>query len=286
MTRRARLDPPGSGYALHAVSADTNDAALAVWARRDGQGHRAVRYAPGPVQAWELPTGPTPDFVQALPGGRLLVASGWARDLPEPGRQALIVDSEGSPVAAGELGNDVRHVLADAHGGIWVGYGDEGVYGASADEPRNRVSAHGLARFDGALRPTWAFPRDEADPIDDCYALTLTGGIVWCYYYAEFPITRIADGQVTAWSTEIEGAQALMVSETDDRACLVGDYDHPSLATIGALSGDAFRPDATTHLTVGHGRLSPDETHLITRGPTLHAFTGTDWHITHLDQLT
>lgn len=281
---QARLEPPGPGYELRTVSADPHDAALAVWGRRDGASHRVVRYTPGPAQAWDVPTGLSPDFVQTLPDGRLLVAAGWSRDLPDPGHQALVLDSGGSPVAAGQLGNDVQHVLADAHGDVWVGYGDEGVYGAFAGEPEDRVSVHGLARFDGGLRPTWAFPGDETDPIDDCYTLTLTDGIAWSCYYSEFPITRIADGQVMAWPTEIEGAQALLVSPAGDRACLVGDYDHPSLATIGDLAGDAFRPHATARLTIGRRKL-PDRAHIITRGPTLHAFTGADWYVTTLDDL-
>ena len=288
LSRHARLDSPGAGDELRTVSADPRDAALAVWSRRDGAGHRVVRYAPGPAQRWDVPGDLAPDFVQALPGGRLLVAEGWSRDLPDPGRQALVLDSDGTPVANGELGNDVRHVLADTHGAIWVGYGDEGVYGASEDEREraDRISAHGLARFDTGLRPVWGFPGDETDPVDDCYALTLTDRVAWSYYYSAFPITRTAKGRVTAWHTEIEGAHALLVSPTGDRACLVGNYDHPSLATIGDLTTGTFRPRATARLTAGRHELTPERAHIVTRGPTLHAFTGPEWHAADLSELS
>jgi hypothetical protein len=285
LAHRARIEAPGSGYELRAVSVDPYDAALAVWTRRDDARHRVVRYAPGPAQAWDVPAGPPPDFVQALPGGRLLVAAGWSRDLPEPGRQALVLGSGGSPVANGELGNDVQHVLAGTDGAVWVGYGDEGVYGAVEGDPQDRVSAHGLARFDGGLRPSWAFPGDETDPIDDCYALTLTGGTAWAYYYSAFPIARIADGRVTAWDTGIEGAHALLVSPADGRAGLVGDYGHPSVATVGDLADGAFRPRATARLTLDGRDLAREDAHVITRGPTLHAFSGADWYVTGLDEL-
>ena len=285
LPRHARLDPPGPGDELRTVSADPSDAALAVWSRRHG-GHRVVRYAPGPGQAWDVPGDLAPDFVQTLPGGRLLVAAGWSRDLPDPGRQALVLAPDGSPAASGKLGNDVRHVLADTHGAIWVGYGDEGVYGASDDEREDRVGVHGLARFDTGLRPVWGFPGDETDPIDDCYTLTLTGQVAWSYYYSAFPITRIEDDRVTSWRTETEGAHALLVSDAGDRACLVGDYDHPSLATIGTLTAGTFHAHATARLTTGRRKLTPERTHIITRGPTLHAITGTDWHVTNLDELT
>lgn len=284
LTHQARLDPPGPGYELRTVSADPGDMALAVWARPDGAGHRAVRYTPAPAQTWDIRDDLTPDFVQMLPGGRLLVAAGWSRDLPDRGRQTLVLGSDGAHVASGEFGNDVRHVLADAHGAVWVGYGDQGVYGAYEGEPEDRVSAHGLVRFTEVLRPAWVFPGDETDPIDDCYTLTLTGAIAWSYYYSEFPIVRIADGRVTSWQTEIEGAHALLISPAGDRACLIGDYDDPSLAVIGELAGDAFRPRTTTRLTTGRRGLS--RAHLVARGPTLHAFTGTDWYSVSLDELS
>lgn len=286
MSIHSRLEAPRADHELRTVSADAQDAALAVWTRRDGAGHRVVRYAPGPVQTWDVPASPAPDFVQTLPGGRLLLAEAWTRDLPDANPQALVLSPDGTSVATGDLGNDVRHLLTDPDGAIWVGYGDEGVYGASEGEREDRISAHGLARFDAGLRPVWGFPGNETDPIDDCYTLTLTGRVAWSYYYSEFPISRIADGRVTSWETDIEGAHALLVSPATARACLIGDYDHPSQATMGDLTNGAFAPRTTTRLTIGRRELTPEHAHVITRGPNLHAFAGTEWYVTDVDELT
>lgn len=62
------------------------------------------------------------------------------------------------------------------------------------------IGAPGIVRYAADLRAEWRYPSGgEAEPIDDCYALNVTGETAWATYYSAFPIVRIADDTVRSW---------------------------------------------------------------------------------------
>ena len=48
-----------------------------------------------------------------------------------------------------------------------------------------------------------AVPADGEAPIDDCYALNVTGKPPGSCYYSDFPVVRVEDGKVTAWRNDL-----------------------------------------------------------------------------------
>lgn len=285
LRRHGRLEPPEAARDLWTVSVDAGDAAIGVWTADDG-GYRVARYSPRPSTVWRLGGDVPAELVQMLPDGRLVTAA-RRLDRAEFAHQAVVHGADGTLAGAGDLGHDIRYLLADGHGQVWAGYGDEGVFEAPDQEQPEPPNRSGLACFDGALRPTWTFPRDEADePIDDCYALNVTDDAIWVYYYSGFPIARIADGRITSWETEIEGAYALAIAPSGDQACLVGDYDDPTSVVVGDLAHGVFMARRTIRLVADGIEVTDDTATVVARGPRLHVLVGPNWYVADLDQLT
>ncbi len=75
---------------------------------------------------------------------------------------------------------DIGHVQAATDGTIWVGYGDEGIFGnfgwgGPGPAP---IGARGIVQFSPSLDVVWEYPRSDSsnlEPIDDCYALNVVG---------------------------------------------------------------------------------------------------------------
>jgi hypothetical protein len=214
-------------------------------------------------------------LVQPLPGDRLLAVGSRRGSSPN----GAIFDGNGDRTAAVDFADGIQHLLTTPSGLVWVGYFDEGVYGDSA------VGHHGIVCYTTDGTPIWKYPFDTAfGPVDDCYALNVAGEIVWSSYYSSFPIVRVADGVVTGWHNPVRGATAMIAA--DDRAALVGGYDHPDRLVVGALGDQRFEPLDPLRLTAPDGTRLPPDTRFEGRGQHLHAFAGTHWYRLDLDQIS
>jgi len=218
---------------------------------------------------------------QPLPGDRLLVVGARCRWRPEgPDRNALVYGREGAVVAEYTFGDGVEDVHTTPSGKAWVGYFDEGVFGnyGWGDPGPEPLGARGLARFGLGGEVDWRFPSGEAAPIDDCYALNVTGETAWACYYSEFPVVKVEDGTVTAWRNDVaHGAKSLIVDGR--RVGLAGGYrpdrDRLVIAELGA--GD-LRETGRYRLVLPDGGPLPDGIHMVGRGQDLHVFDDTDWY--------
>ncbi|WP_315907032.1 hypothetical protein [Priestia koreensis] len=93
------------------------------------------------------------------------------------------------------IGEGVEDCQVDIKDQIWVSYFDEGIF---SEDPR---SQEGIVAFD--LAGNVVYDRygklvvDEiVPPIDDCYALNVTGDEVWLYYYSDFPVVQLKNHQL------------------------------------------------------------------------------------------
>ncbi|MEV0270532.1 hypothetical protein AB0H43_17260 [Hamadaea sp. NPDC050747] len=308
LREHARLHPPETDHVLVTVSVGPFGEAIALWSSASGRealtarvtepsgasfpvttsAHgvraRVVAYAPEP--GLDLTVGDlrlAHCHVQPLPGGRVLFVAARCR-LGADGAEAnaMIVTAEGQVERTGVLGDGIEHVQTTPAGKIWVGYFDEGVYGGNgwhvgSVEP---LGAAGMVRFSSRLRPEWRFANGP-DPIEECYALNLSGETAWSTYYSRFPIVRVDGDTVTSWPGTGSAAQALIVDGT--RCALLGGYaaDRDRL-----LAGDLTRGHFRAYQLIlpGNRRL-PSNAWVIGRGPHLHVFADTTWYRLDLDDL-
>jgi len=227
-------------------------------------------------------------FVQPAPDGGVLLVGARCRWTPGGAdRNAVVVDADGTQVAAATLGDGIAHVQCTAAGDVWVGYTDEGVYGnlgwGGPGPPP--VGRFGLVRFDRRLSLAWEFDPGGA-PLGDisaCYALNVGEGEVWVSYYTGFPLARVAGDDVRGWRCDVAGARALVVGE--GRAALVGGYrGERDRIVVGRLGDGAFLPERTARLSVDGGELPPAL--LVGRGSDLHVLAGRTWYRADIDHLS
>jgi hypothetical protein len=218
-------DAAGYGVDVHGAVFAVAGGALGAAARRAGE-TRVLRWEPDDAPPRALLVRGEPlrfNFVQPLGDGMLLVASRTRGTQPN----ALALDEQGRARARFTLGDGIEDVRVTPDGTIWVSYFDEGVYG---NEP---LGAAGLNAFTatGELRFQYRADAAGSEPIDDCYALNVSGdGDVWIHFYNEFPIVRIHDGRYHLWHTSVAGASALAVR--GKRALLYGDYDRRDVVRV------------------------------------------------------
>lgn len=226
--------------------------------------------------------------VQPLPGGRFLVVAARCRWRPEgPDRNALVYGPDGAVIAEYTFGDGIEDVFTTPSGRAWVGYFDEGVFGnygwgGPGPKPLGRC---GLARFGLGGDQDWRFSPNNAAPIDDCYALNVTGETAWACYYSDFPIVKVDDGKVTAWRNDLaHGARSLVVD--DHRVGMAGGHrPNRDRLVIGELSGRDLRDAGRYRLVLPDGQPLPDQVRLVGRGPNLHVFQGTDWYQLSLEDI-
>jgi hypothetical protein len=146
------LDRPAhypNGPAAIGVGPDGN--AVAAWPAPDGERGVVItsydgnglyskeRYRPRvrlSVSTIDVPTFLAVSHVQPLPDGKVLIACARTQGTDN----AEVWAGSGHRERAGLIGDAIEHLLATPSGAIWVGYFDEGVYGA-------KPAAHGLVRF-------------------------------------------------------------------------------------------------------------------------------------------
>ena len=212
-------------------------------------------------------------IIQSFPGGDLLVADrrcATSRDgVPES--NARVYGPNGEMRRAFTLGDGIAHALVDDAGTVWVGYFDEGIYGASP------ISASGLARFDASGGVRWSYEPPERLFIDDCYCLNVSGQDVWTSYYSGFPIVHIHDQAIAGvWGNVVTGARALAVA--NDRVLLVGGYrDDHNRAVLVELAADRARESQRFTIST-RGNAPLRRATIFGRGPFLDILDGSDWY--------
>jgi hypothetical protein len=171
--------------------------------------------------------------------GRWIVATARAAEGEINGR---IYAPDGTQQRALLLGDGISTLLCSPDGTFWVGYFDEGIFGRQNADGRWPVSSGGIVRFDGAGTPSWSFNGDAQVEyqVDDSYAMTLAGDVLWTCFYSDFRIVRVEDGKVASWPNEIAGAKA--IAAKDDIVLLAGGYgeDAGRIAVL-KLDGGASR---------------------------------------------
>jgi hypothetical protein len=195
-------------------------------------------------------------FVDVFPDGRVLVAgarSTW-RDANDYDRNGLVIDPHTGLVKEVLLGDGIHDLAIDSTGGVWVAYGDEGIYGNFGWGPPNGpepVGAAGLVCFSQDGNKLWEFPSDRT--MSDCYALNISEGEVSIYYYTDFPICRILAGRaLTFWKTELRGCNEFAISESE--ALFTGQYeDATDTGYRGTLRNGELRDVRQVRFVTVHG---------------------------------
>jgi hypothetical protein len=196
--------------------------------------------------------------VQRLPGGRWLLARGRAAGPFDP--NATVLAPDGTVERRFHIGDGIAELQADATGALWVGYYDEGVFGASPPGDA------GLVGFDPLGRVAFRY-NDLPDvfPVDACYALNVAGpDDAWIYYYSAFQLARVGLAGVKSRCDHLP-VRGFSAFATDARHLLVaGAYGEEAACTLTDLEtgGAAYvsiqAPDGTPlapGLAHGRGRL-------------------------------
>lgn len=266
--------PSGARGTREALAAGvgSDSVPLAAWPINGGV--TVAASAGGPVI--EVPTSLRPHFVQALPGGRILLASARTRGADN----AEVWTAEGKLERTGFLGDAIEHLLTTPSGDIWVAYFDEAM---GQDGP----AGSGLARFAADLQPAWAYPAGDGLPwIADCYSLNVTGESAWCCPYTSFHLISVqGDRAVDHGPAPSRGASQLLVSGR--HAALIGGYGpNYDLITPLRLTADGVEATGAQQRLVLPDGLELPPSWYTCRGSDLHVITRYGaWYRLSLDDL-
>lgn len=239
---------------------------------------RLVRVvAGGDTKTVELPPlNLTFPMVDVFPDGRVLVAGprcSW-RSETDFDRNGAVIDPKTGAVARILLGDGIEDVFIDTRSRIWVGYFDEGVFGnfGWSDPGPPPIGAGGLVVFDASGGILWEYPDEShTPPIDDCYAMNVTGDAATIFFYSTFPVCTIArDFALSFFPTPLRGCKAFAIA--DGRVLFSGQYnDVASTGYRGTLSPD--RPAEMEQVSFLHPDGTPIQAaRIIGRGSKLHFF--------------
>lgn len=167
------------------------------------------------------PTNENFHFVQPLGEWGWLLVRGRADGNSD--KNAHVYGMGGTCLRSFHAGDGIEEIQATEEGRIWVSYFDEGVFGETA------LGQTGLACLDSSGRVSFRFSElasaGAVPDIADCYALNVCSNReTWLYYYTDFPLVRLVDGQVAGLWTGIgvKGLHAFAVS--GEHALLAGGY--------------------------------------------------------------
>jgi hypothetical protein len=206
-------------------------------------------------------------MVEQFRDGRWLVST--ARSAGHGNARILGVD--GVEQRCIEIGDGINHVQIDDQDGIWVGWGDEGVFGNTHWRlPGHKwpPSAFGIAAFDehGVLLDHATLPS-----IADCYALNVFGTEAWSCTYTDFPIWQMLNGHQRTWNTDLSGVSAIAVSFPYVLAA--GGYEPDSDRVVllklherAASTEGEWRISAPPRRAVGLVAARGDELHVVREG--------------------
>jgi len=153
-------------------------------------------------------------FVQPLPDGELLLvgARSHYRARNDYDLNGKVFAEDGTLKREFLLGDGIEDVQTTDDGRIWVSYFDEGVFGNFGW--RAPVGTSGLVLWDKFGSRLYEFsPSGGLDIVCDCYALNVVSNKeAWCYYYTQFPLVRIREGQIDgSWECPIAGSDGFVL---------------------------------------------------------------------------
>jgi hypothetical protein len=233
-----------------------------------------------------------PDAIASLPRIQLLssdeIVLVSCRVYAGEGPNAWTYATGGIGTGSFLLGDGIQDVQADGDGRLWVSFFDEGVFGnfgwgPMPGEPAP-MGATGLVCVDERGEVLYRYaPPESVGPIDDCYALNVTGSSTWAYYYSGFPLVEVDESAgVRAWKTPVSGARALAID--GDRVLLAGGYPPDrDRVVLGRLGEDRLEPEWEGRLVDADG--TPFTGALRGRGTSLHALIGTRWMTVDVDDV-
>lgn len=296
LRHHATLAAPAAHPQLASVSVGPLGEAVALWTDPDGltavEGGGSVSstvtvQSPGRLDAIEIVLDTAHPMVQPLPDGQVLVVGARAEWRAEgPDHNATIYGPDGSPLRTACVGDGIEHVRTTPSGAVWVSYFDEGVYGnlgwgePGGPEP---IGWPGLVRANRELEIEWRYPADVLVPIDDCYALTVSGEEAWALTCSSFAIMQVRDSQVRSWPTQVDGGSALVCD--GERVALVGGNtgEHDRLV-LGRLEQD-FTELRRARLAMPDAAPLPAAATKLGCAGELHVFVGTEWFRLGLEDL-
>jgi hypothetical protein len=166
-------------------------------------------------------------IVQPIDNANFLLVTSRTYNVKKNGQ---IWRSDGSLIREFSLGDGIEDVQTSARSEIWVSYFDEGVFG-NGNEP-------GLACFDLAGKRVFSFADQIANdgskipPIDDCYALNVSGDDeVWLYYYMAFPLVKLVSKRLAGIWPRAPGLGSHAFAVGERSVLFAGDYGAPSSIT-------------------------------------------------------
>ncbi|ORT88797.1 hypothetical protein B7G54_01030 [Burkholderia puraquae] len=195
---------------------------------------------------------------------------------------------DGTPCGEILLGDGIESVQATGTGEIWTSYFDEGVFGNFGwGSP---VGASGLVAWNRHGERLHAFsPPEGLGPIDDCYALNVSGDRdIWLYYYSEFALVRLRNRQtVASWRMPVKGSHAFAVTEDPARygayvALMCGTYGDPDALQLVHLGTGGEARMIRTYRLQRAGSAPVGIAQVVGRGGVLYVI-GTDCTIYRID---
>ena len=188
--------------------------------------------------------------IQPHPEGVLLTSARclWRPEAVE--KNALVVNWDGEVVRRWTFGDGINHVRTSPNGTAYVGYFDEGVYGtygwrSGRPFPDGRpggpkpIGYSGVVAFDADGEITWRYDwrRLGRVIIVDVYAMNVVGDDdLWVYYYHDFKIINVKNGEYRTWDPDISWVRAFAID--GDRALLATATRETSSAHILKLEDD------------------------------------------------
>ncbi|AKJ42932.1 hypothetical protein [Pragia fontium] len=144
-------------------------------------------------------------YVQMLDNEHiLLVGARCHYNDGQPEKNAAVYDSHGQLVRSFTLGDGIEDINVTSDGAIWASYFDEGVFGNYGwAQP---IGQYGLVKFDATGQVLWQADKFQ---IFDCYAVNAENEhSFWFYYYSDFKLVHLKDGEATSYNVPIQGAHA------------------------------------------------------------------------------
>jgi hypothetical protein len=126
----------------------------------------------------------------------------------------------------------------------------------------------------------WEYPSGPGGPgsVDDCYALNIDGETVWACYYSDFPIVRIQNDSVQAWTNDVSGAKAIAVRS--DLVWLAGGYRaERDRLVAGRLGRHRLAVQSVSRIVLPDGSDLPDTAVIMGAGSRLHVVHERDWYV-------
>jgi hypothetical protein len=220
-----------------------------------------------------------------LPNGQWIVVDARCR---AGELNARLLAEGGSMLRRFCLGDGIEHLQCDEAGAVWVAYFDEGVfgnYGWDGPDGPQPIGAPGLVMFNTEGEIGWAHDaRAEGATgfdIDDCGALNVHGGEVWCSFYGDhangstYPIMRLTARGETGWRTPLFLVDAIAI-EDGTVAAISHKLNEPyqiSLVELGDTTGVI-----TNEIDLASYGLGPEPPQgIFGRGATLHVIQGSRW---------